>query len=182
MKKLTYLISAAIVAISLFTTTVHAQVMPLGQVKFDIGIEGAVPTYDARQLSNVIGSATGRFQLGLGDYLAATATSGYYNFFDKTATVNGTSVKEPGLGIVPVKFGLKANLGNSGVYINGEFGKGFETSKDNSNGGYDDKNILAAGLGFMSHNFDYSVRYESFTGQNYDYGFIALRIAYGIKL
>ena len=184
MKKTINLISASVivVVITLFSAKAHAQVVPLGQVKFDVGLEGAAPTYDARSLSNIMGGATGRFQLGLGDYLAVTATSGYYNFFDKTSSINGISVKEPGLGVVPLKFGLKGNLGNSGIYLAGEVGKGFETSKDNATGNYDDKNILSAGLGYVYHNWDYSVRYESLTGDEFNYGIIALRIAYGFKL
>jgi len=182
-KNVTNLVAiTAVVAISLFSAKVHAQAVPLGQVKFDIGLEGAAPTYDARSLSNVMGGATGQFQLGLGDYLTVIATSGYYNFFDKTSTVNGVSVKEPGLGVVPLKFGLKGYLGNSGVYLTGEVGKGFETSKDDYTGTYDQKNILSAGIGYVYHNWDYGVRYESLTGDEFNYGIIALRVAYGIKL
>lgn len=174
--------TAVVVVIALFNTKAHAQAVPLGQVKFDVGLEGGAPTYDARQLSNVMGGATGRFQVGLGDYLTVIATSGFYNFFDKTSTINGVSVKEPGLGVVPVKLGLKGYLGNSGLYLTGEVGKGFETSKDGETGNYDDKNILSAGLGYVYHNWDYGVRYESLTGDEFNYGIIALRVAYGFKL
>ena len=184
MKKITNLISAAVVVVvvTLVSAKAHAQAVPLGQVKFDIGLEGGAPTYDARTLSYAMGGATGRFQVGLGDYLTLTAASGYYNFFDKTSSINGISVKEPGLGVVPLKFGLKGYLGNSGIYLAGEVGKGFETSKDNATGNYDDKNILSAGLGYIYHNWDYGVRYESLTGDEFNYGIIALRIAYGFKL
>ena len=127
----------------------QAQGIPLGQVKFDIDLEGGVPTRDARQLSGLMGGATGRFQLGLGDYLTVVATSGFYNFFDKTSKINGVSVQEPGLGVVPVKLGLKGYLGNSGLYLIGEVGQGYETSRDDDTKKKDDKNILSAGLGYV---------------------------------
>jgi hypothetical protein len=183
MKNITKFIAAAIVvAVSFFATKARAQGIPLGQVKFDVGLEGGAPTYDARQLSNVMGGATGRFQVGLGDYLTVIATSGFYNFFDKTSTINGVSVKEPGLGVVPLKAGLKGYLGNTGLYLTGEVGVGFETSKDDETGNYDTKDILSAGLGYVYHNWDYGVRYESLTGDEFNYGIIALRVAYSIKL
>ena len=183
MKNITKLISAtAIVAVCFFSTKARAQGIPYGQVKFDVGLEGAAPTYDARTLSNIMGGATGRFQLGLGDYLTVIATSGYYNFFDKTSTINGVSVKEPGLGVVPLKVGLKGYLGKSGLYITGEVGAGFETSKDLTTNQYDTKQIASAGLGYVYHNWDYGVRYESLSGDEFNYGIIALRVAYSIKL
>ena len=45
------------------------------------------------------------------------------------------------------------------------------------------KGLLSAGLGYTTHSgWDVGARYESFTGQSYDYGLIALRIAYGFTL
>jgi len=181
MKVNTKIVAVAIVAVTLFSTKIKAQSMPLGQVKFDIGVEGGLPTYNARILSNAMAGATGRFQLGLGDNLSVIATSGFYNLFDKTTTINGASYKEPGLGIIPVKVGLKGYLGG-GMYLTGEVGQGFETSIDDATGEKDIKNILAGGIGYTCHSWDYGVRYESFTGQHFDYGLIALRVAYGFKL
>lgn len=182
MKNITKLIATTAAVVALFTTNVKAQSSPLGQVKFDIGLDGGVPTYNARQLSSVMGGATGRFQLGLGDNLNIIATSGYYNLFDKNTTVDGSTVKAPGLGIIPVKFGLKGYLGG-GVYLTGEAGEGFETSKDLSTNSKDIKGLLSAGLGYTTHSgWDVGARYESFTGQSYNYGLIALSIAYGFTL
>ena len=183
MKNITQLLTAAaFVAVTLFSAKANAQEQPLGQVKFEVGLEGGVPTYDARQLSSVMGGATGRFQMGLGDYLTVIATSGYYNLFDKTSTIGGASVKEPGLGIVPVKVGLKGYLGDSHVYIMGEVGKGYETSVDRATGYKDDKDILAAGIGYGYHAWQYDIRYESLSGESFNYGLIALRLAYSFKL
>ena len=182
MKNITKLITVtAFIAAIFCSANLQAQSVPLGEIRFDVGLEGGAPAYNARTLSSVMGGATGRFQMGLGDNLTVIASSGYYNFFDKTSTVNGTSVKEPGLGIVPVKAGLKGYLGG-GIYLTGEFGSGFETSKDLGTGSKDIKTILAAGLGYASKSLDYGVRYESFTGQSFNYGLIALRVAYGFKL
>jgi hypothetical protein len=183
MKTITNLITAAtVVAVTLFSAKANAQVAPLGQVNFNVGVMGGLPTYDARTLSGAMAGATGRFEVGLGDYLSVTAASGYYNLFDKTSTINGASVQEPGLGIIPMKFGLRGNLGNSGVYLIGEAGAGFETSTDNATGSKDVKGLLSGGIGYNYHGLDYSINYDSFSGQSFNYGILSLRIAYGFKL
>lgn len=183
MKNTTKLIASAATAVVIFFSQhVKAQQSTsLGQVRFSIGAEAGVPTYNARSLSSFEAGGTGQFQVGLSNNIAAIATSGFYNFFDKTSTVNGVSVKQPGLGVVPVKAGIKGFLGG-GVYFTAEGGAGFETSKDGATGQKDVKGILAGGLGYSMQSWDVGVRYESLMGQHFDYGIIGLRVAYGFTL
>lgn len=183
MKSTTKLIASAATAVVIFfSQNVKAQQSTsFGQVRFSVGAEVGAPTYQARSLSSVMAGGTGQLQVGLSNNLAAIATSGFYNFFDKTSMVNGVSVKQPGLGVVPVKVGLKGFLGN-GVYFTAEGGTGFETSKDDATNQKDMKGILAGGLGYSMQSWDVGVRYESFMGQHFDYGIIGLRVAYGFTL
>jgi hypothetical protein len=147
-----------------------------GEVRLGVGAEVGVPTYKARSLSGFEAGGTLRLQVGVSNNLALIATSGFYNFFDKKSLSTGV-----GLGVVPAKLGIKGFLGK-GIYFTGEGGQGYETSRDDATGQKDNKTILAGGLGWANKSLDIGVRYESFMGQNFDYGMIGLRIAYGFKL
>jgi hypothetical protein len=85
---------------------------------------------------------------------------------------------------VPVKAGFKAFL-NSGFYVSGEAGAGIETKAFEAAGaGITDnpketKLILSPGLGYATKSWDVGVRYENYSGQDNNFGLVALRIAYG---
>jgi hypothetical protein len=175
-----WIASVATAAAIFFAITVKAQTTSPGAVRFGIGLEAGVPTGNAHTyLSSFEAGATARMQVGLSSNLAAILTSGYYNMFSKNITINGVSSEAPGLGIVPVKIGLKGFLGK-GLYFTGEAGAGFETSKDGNTNQKDTKSILAGGLGYTMKSWDIGVGYENFMGQSFDYGLIGLRLAYGI--
>lgn len=181
MKKMTKRIAGLLtMAIILLTTNVKAQTTSYGKFGVDVGLEVGAPTYYAHTyLSNIEAGGTARIQMGISSNLAVIVTSGYYNMFSKNVTIDGVTGKSPGLGIVPVKGGLKGFLGG-GVYYTGEAGAGFETSRDITTDQKDTKLILAGGLGYAMNSWDLGVRYESFTGQGFDYGLIGLRLAYVI--
>ena len=183
MKNTTKLIALLTTAAAMFiAVTVNAQSTAYGQIRFGIGLEAGVPTGNAHTyLSSFEAGGTARLQLGLSSNLAVIATSGFYNMFSKNVTVNGVTSESPGLGIVPVKGGIKAFLGK-GLYFTGEAGAGFETSKDDATNQKDVKLILSPGLGYATDKWDVGVRYESFTGQSFNYGLIGLRVAYGFSL
>jgi hypothetical protein len=107
-------------------------------------------------------------------------TSGYYNFFgnDYTTTVGGvtTTVDASSKGVIPLKAGFKAFFADN-LYFSAEAGAGFET-----NGTKNAKLLLAPGLGWANQKWDVGVRYEDFSGQNYSYGLVGLRLAYGFEL
>ncbi|QJD97817.1 hypothetical protein HH214_19010 [Mucilaginibacter robiniae] len=196
MKKLSKLIALASFAVmGLFASKANAQSgTPANAWRFGIGVEGMLPTGNLHNISNVGLGGTARIQYGINNNVALTLTSGYYNYFGKenTATyVNGTNVtrvtnKAVDFGMVPVKAGIKAYVG-SGFYVAGEIGAGFET-KDaykGQTGDYNEKAtklILAPGVGYSWTNVDLGVRYENFSGNNNNYGMVALRLAYGFKL
>jgi hypothetical protein len=179
MKNTTKWIATTItVAAIFFSVNVKAQTIAPGQVGFSVGLEAGAPTGNAHTyLSSFELGGTARFQVGLSSNLAFIVTSGYYNMFDKNITINGVGSQAPGLGIVPVKGGLKGFLGK-GVYFTAEGGAGFETSKDDNTDQKDTKAIIAGGLGYETKSWDLGVRYESFMGQNFDYGLVGLRLAY----
>jgi hypothetical protein len=180
MKNTTNWIAATVIVAALFfSTKSNAQAITSAEgYRFDIGVEAGAPTYAAhRYLSNFEAGATARFQFGLSDNLAVMITSVYYNMFPKTGIINGVSTQLPGVGIIPVKVGLKGLLGG-GVYFTLEGGQGYETSKDGNTGIKDTKNIISGGLGYGCHSFDLGLRYESFYGSNFNYGLVGLRLAY----
>ena len=197
MKKMTTLVAAAFTAAAIFLgSNVQAQSTPKSALRFGIGVEGLLPTGNLHDFSNVGLGGTARLQYGLSNNLALTLTSGYYNDFGKNYTVTantpaGTTTftgKAPSFGLVPVKAGIKAFVG-SNFYVGAEVGAGFETKDDyryitgsNSDNGKSTKLILAPGLGYASKSWDVGVRYENFSGQNYNYGSVGLRIAYGFGL
>jgi hypothetical protein len=182
MKKLTKLAAAAITGVALLIgTNVNAQTTPASKLRFGVGLEAGAPTgaiHSSLGGSNFELGGTARLQYGVGDKLALTLTSGYYNFFGKNyvnpitnATVNGSS-----FGIVPVKAGLKAFFSDN-VYFSAEAGAGFEMK-----GAKNTKLILAPGLGWANQKWDVGVRYEDFSGQSNSYGIVGLRLAYGFEL
>jgi hypothetical protein len=187
MKKFTKVIAAASIAVAaLFASNaVNAQSMtPANSWRFGIGVEGGVPTGNARDFSKAMLGGTARLQYGAANNVALTLTSGYYNLFGKDfADVpgNDNDLSYEDLGIVPLKAGIKAYTGG-GFYFSGEVGAGFETKSRYLNGDKDTKLILSPGLGYSWSNVDLGVRYEHFSGQNNNYGIVGARLAYGFKL
>ena len=180
MKNITKITASAILFFAgmLFSLCSSAQSTSYGKIGFDIGLELGAPTGNAHKyLSNFEAGGTLRGQLGLSENLAVIVTSGYYNLFEKKMTANGITTQLPGVGIVPVKGGLKGFLGK-GVYFTGEAGAGFETSVDGDTNQKDTKFILAGGLGYAMKSLDIGIRYENFNGQGFNYGLVGLRVAY----
>jgi len=177
MKKLTKLAAAALTGVALFIgSNAKAQTTPSSKLRFGIGLEAGVPTGNAHTSSNVDLGGTARLQYGTSDHFALTLTSGYYNFFGKDYTIGTTSVTGSSYGLVPLKAGMKAFFSDN-VYFGAEAGAGFETS-----GAKNTKLILSPGLGWANKTWDIGVRYEDFSGQSNNYGFVGLRVAYGFVL
>ena len=194
MKTMTKMIAGAFTALALFIgTNVKAQTVPKNVLRFGVGVEGLLPTGNLHDISNVGVGGTARLQYGIANNLALTLTSGYYNYFGKTADVaevngNVITAKYKSLGMVPVKAGIKAFFTNN-LYFGAEVGAGFETKGFGDVKGNDDfevkkntKLLLAPGLGYASKSWDVGVRYENYSGQSNNYGTVGLRIAYGFGL
>lgn len=174
MKNRAKLMAIAVAAIAIFfTTQVKAQTSDPNKWRLGFGIEGGLPTGSIKDYSKFDLGGTARLQYGLGKDVALTLTSGYYNFFADDAA-KATGGKD--VGIVPVKVGAKIFF-NSPIYFGAEAGAGFET-----NYAKNAKLLLSPGLGWANKSWDVGVRYESLSGQNDNYGTIALRLAYGFTL
>ncbi len=194
MKKLSKVIAVASFAVAtFFASNVNAQSRTAASAwRLGIGVEGLLPTGgQINNISNAGIGGTARLQYGVNNNVALTLTSGYYNFFGKeySRVITPTSTvtyKAIDFGIVPVKAGLKAYI-SEGFYVAGEVGAGFET-KDAYRGATGELNgkatklILAPGLGYSTKSWDVGARYENFSGQNNNYGTVALRVAYGFTL
>jgi len=190
MKTMTKMIASAFTAVALFIgTNVKAQTTPANAIRFGIGLETGIPTGNAHDISKFELGGTARLQYGVSNDLALTLTSGYYNFFGKTYTSsfsNNTStttvtVKGRSLGVIPVKAGIKAFVGD-GFYLAGEVGAGFEVHEPVAGSEKNTKLILAPGIGYATKSWDIVVRYENFSGQSNNYGLVGLRLAYGFGL
>jgi hypothetical protein len=182
MKKIPNLLAAFLILIgSLVFTNSNAQSLPKNTFRFGIGLDGLLPVGNLSNTANFGLGLTPRLQYGVADNVALTFTAGLYHFFTKKLYINegfgaGSSI-ENDLDIVPVKIGLKAFV-LPNIYIAGEAGLGFEVE----DGGGPTKLIVSPGIGYASKKWDLGVRYENFSGGNYSYGVIGLRIAYGFGL
>jgi hypothetical protein len=187
MKKVTNLVAAAFVAAAIFLgTSAKAQMVPVNDLRFGIGVEGGIATGSAHDYSNLELGGTARLQYGVSQNVAITLTSGYYNFFGKE--VSGyPGVKYSSLGMVPVKAGVKWFV-NNGFYLSGEAGAGIETKTFAAAGANvpeapkETKLILSPGLGWASKSWDVGLRYENYSGDGNNFGLVALRLAYGFGL
>ena len=179
MKTMTKMIAGAFTAAAIFIgTNVKAQTTPANTIRFGIGLEVGAPTGNAHDASKFELGGTARLQYGVSNDLALTLTSGYYNFF---ASQYAKDLGGRSLGMVPVKAGIKAFVGN-GFYFSGEVGAGFEVHPIFEGGDKNTKLILSPGVGYATKSWDVGVRYENYSGQNNNYGLVGLRLAYGFGL
>jgi hypothetical protein len=182
MKKVTNLLASAAVAVAiLFGTSANAQTTTTPSKSADaspwrlgFGIEGGIPTGDIHDASKLELGGSARLQYGLSDAFDLTLTSGYTDLFIKDAYRLPGDPK--GLGIVPVKVGIKAFFAQN-IYFGAEAGAGFET-----NYGSNTKLLLSPALGWANQHWDVGVNYTNYSGQSDSYGTIGLRLAYGFGL
>ncbi len=176
MKKSLKLIVAAFIITALFTTThANAQITPSNSLRLSIGLETAEPTGNLRIGSNFSLGGTIHLQYGLTDNFSATLASGAYHFFSKINPATGKRFNS--FGVIPIKAGLKEFF-IPNIYVAAEAGVGYEQT-DNHDG--QTKFIWTPGVGYANEHWDVGVRYESFSGENNNYGLVALRIAYGFR-
>ena len=186
MKKASNLIAAAVVAAAMFFgTNAKAQTITPDKFRFGVGVEGGLATGWASNYSNLELGGTGRLQYGVSNNLAITLTSGYYNFFGKNDPITGE--KYQSLGMVPIKAGIKAFF-TPNSYFGAEAGVGIETKAFTHQGidqdyvGKENKLILSPTIGWANKRWDVGVRYENYSGDDNNYGLVALRLAYGFGI
>ena len=143
--------------------------------RLGIGISAGLP-FDKPYNFNL--GADARLQYDLSRKYSVTLTTGYNNLF----------VSSPGndLGYIPVKVGFKAFVIEDQFYLMGEVGGAFAVTNN-----YNQKSLLLSpSIGYVTENFDFSIRYEYLndfqvirnnilaTGLSQ----VAFRVAYGFKL
>ncbi|OOQ60114.1 hypothetical protein [Mucilaginibacter pedocola] len=181
MNKKTKLLAASLTALALFVgTRSNAQSIEKGKLRFGIGLDGLAPVGNFTKTANFGLGLTPRLQYGISNRFALTFTSGIYHFFPKDIYLNsGTQTYKTQweLNVVPVKVGFKAFV-TQHIYLGAEGGIGFQVD----NGGGDSKYLFSPSVGYASKNWDFSLRYENFSGNGYRNGVIGARIAYGFGL
>lgn len=164
MRKLINFKTVVIVAIAILATSaVKAQDDYDKNLKFGVALEGGIPTGDDGYFDATLG-ADARLQLNVSRKTSLMATTGYTHLFSGYEDA----------GFIPAKLGFKSFLGNS-IYVSGEAGAAFGVNTiDNTSF------LWSPGIGWANQKWDVSARYEDYT--DYDFGQVALRIAYAFQL
>jgi len=177
MKKVSKLIAAALTVTALFfTANVKAQTVPAGSLRMGIGVDAGDPTGNLTISSTFVLGGNISLQYGLTNRFAAEITSGADHFFSKYVP-GSTTVRYNSFGIIPIKAGFKAFY-TPNLYVDGQIGVGIE--EDDSGTG-PKKFLVSPALGWAERHWDVSVRYDSYYTPGDNYGFVALRIAYGFR-
>jgi len=164
---------------ALFVTTgVKAQTTPANKFNLNLGIESGIPTGNAVNYNTFIMGGTIRLQYGISNNFAVTFTTGGDHFFPKK--IPGEDIRYASFGVGPVKAGFKEFF-LPNIYIAAEAGIGREVTEKGFAGGQT-KLLLEPGVGIACKNWDFGINYESLTGDQNNYGFVGLRIAYGFTL
>jgi hypothetical protein len=183
MKNLSKLIAVVLTSSALFfASNVKAQTTPpppsptttYDPFSLSIGVDVGIPTGVATAASNIMLGGTGQFQIRPSQSFAITLTSGYYDLIGKSDPADDLDLK--GFQIVPLQAGAKVFLGEN-FYVGAEAGAGFVTTEHGNT-----KLLIAPAVGYSTKYLDLSVKYESITGQDYNYGFVGARVAYNFGL
>jgi hypothetical protein len=143
--------------------------------RLGIGLTAGLPINDPYDFNL---GADARLQYDLSKTYSITFTTGFSNFF-----VEGD---KNDLGYIPVKAGFKAFVFEDSVYLMGEAGGAFAVTNN-----YDKTSLLLSpSVGYVTKNFDFSLRYEHFSDfpsikdnvVKDGLGQVAFRVAYGFKL
>jgi hypothetical protein len=179
MKILSKLVAIALTTLALFFSAyVKAQTTAAHAFVLSLGIEPGLPTGSARIGTTFTLGGDIRLQYGLSDRFAVAFTTGGYHFFPKR--MPGTEGRYGSYGVGPIKAGIKEFFAPN-LYFGAEAGVGYEvTEKGFGNGQH--KLILSPALGYANKHWDVGVYYESYSGQQNNYGQVALRIGYGFQL
>lgn len=131
--------------------------------KFGIALNGGLPVNDIDYFNASVG-LDGRLQYNVTRKTSLMATTGYTHFLSDYEDA----------GIIPLKVGFKSFFVND-FYLSGEAGAAFGVNT------FDKTSFLwSPGIGFANAKWDISARYEDYS--DYDFGQVALRIAYAFQL
>ena len=169
------------------TTTSTTTTTPSG-IRYSIGVDGGLPIGNFKNAYNwSIGGSVQADIPVVSNQLFVTVNAGYDNFFAKK-TIDGISVSQPDIQLLPVKAGLKF-FPVSNFYIQGEAGVAFALNKSNVGFDKSDAFVWAPQIGYQvqlggGNYIDAGVRYESTTNfvtnvNDSKVKFVGLRVAYG---
>jgi len=179
MKNLANVVIVICVIVALLTSKeAISQTTPEKAWQLTLAINAGLPTGVATEGSTFIGGGDIGLQYGLTQKIALTFRTGGYHFFPKL--IPGTNIRRGSSGLGPIKIGGRYFF-NEHIYLGAEVGVGYEVTEEGFTPGQH-KLILAPSIGWANKRWDTSFRYEDFSGQNNNYGMVAVRIGYGIKL
>ncbi len=172
MKKL--ILSAAILAMGIMSA--NAQSSSEGKdLKFSVGLEAGLPMGDLKTSNNfgIGGSLQAEYKAA--ENIGLTLSAGYLSFSGKTFTFDGTSVKGPAIGIIPILVGGKYYFTES-VYGGVQLGMSFLSATGvPSSSAF----TYAPGIGYnVSPNFDLQLKYQAASKNGSTLSFLGLRAAY----
>ena len=171
------------------TTTSTTTTTPSG-IRYSIGVDGGLPIGNFKNAYNwSIGGSVQADIPVVSNQLFVTVNAGYDNFFSKK-TIDGVSVSQPNIELLPVKAGLKFfPVSDVHFYIQGDAGVAFALNKTNVGFDKSDAFVWAPQVGYQfqlggGNYIDAGVRYESTSDFVTDVNdskvkFIGLRVAYG---
>ncbi len=169
-----------IIVFTLVTFFTSSLVMAQGEPKFKLsaGPELLIATGSFSNFSSFGIGATGQVEIKLQDKLYGTGTSGIIFYNGKS--VAGTSTKQTGPTIIPVKVGAKYFLAG-GVYGAAQIGLGFISNNINFNGTSFAYSPLILGYEFKTKSdkaIDAAIKYDAYSGSGGTIGTIGARVAY----
>jgi|SRR6185503_10893892 len=176
MKKVSKLIALTLTVTGLlFTFDVKAQTVPANSLRMGIGADAGIPTSNLTISSDFVLGGTISLQYGITNRFAAEVTSGADHFFSKY--MPGTTKRYDSFGIIPIKGGFKGFF-TPHTYLGAEAGVGIE---ETDSGTGLKKFLFSPALGWANEHWDVSVRYDTYYTKGDNYGFVALRLAYGFR-
>jgi hypothetical protein len=171
------LVVSSLMVITLLSFQSFAQTIPAKALVLSLGAQVGLPTGQAVGGTSFILGGDLKLHYGLSDKLSLTFTTGGYHFFP-IQNIPGATRESFGVG--PLKVGAKYFVGPN-VYVAGEVGAGVEVTESGFEGGHT-KTLLSPGIGYANARWDFGIRYEDYSGNNFHYGQFAARVGYGLRL
>ncbi len=154
-----------------------AQKIPAKALVLSLGAQVGLPTGQVVGGTSFILGGDLKLHYGLRDNLSLTFTTGGYHFFP-IQNIPGATRESFGVG--PLKGGVKYFV-SSNIYLAAEAGAGVEVTESGFEGGHT-KTLISPGVGYANERWDFGIRYEDYSGNNFHYGQVAVRAGYGLRL
>ncbi len=163
--------------LAILPINVNAQTIPAKALVLSLGAQVGLPTGQVVGGTSFILGGDLKLHYGITDKFSVTFTTGGYHFFP-IQNIPGATRESFGVG--PLKAGVKYFV-SPNIYLAGEAGAGVEVTESGFEGGHT-KTLLSPGVGYANERWDFGLRYEDYSGNNFHYGQLALRAGYGLRL